>query len=448
MRVIIVLLLLVISNITNCGKAQIKSAESQNPESKIYPEVEAHQKLLDDTKIIYTGIGSTTAPVDSIRSLIDQFYINQFRHFQDPKAPYFMFMSKDANIAMGVGGVIRMRGWADWNGSIPANGFAPYLIPVEKDPTNMKHLGATPSGCAVFLTILGRKSILGEYIGYIEANFNGYKGVGFQLKKAYFMAGDWTLGYATSTFSDPAAQPPTIDGAGPNGHVSRTNILVRYMHSFKKNWTIAGSIEIPSSQIDDSGEFTKKCADWVPDVSGFMQYDWNSGLSHIRLSGLVRVLSYRDIIKECNRDVMGWGLQLTGYSKIGYPVTVYGGIGYGKGIGSYLVDLSCDNTDLIPDPSAQGYLYAPGSLGITLGLKYNFTSAVYSTLALGHLRYYPKSGIESTSYKYGMYGAINLFWDITPRFQIGAEYLAGKRMDIGGMHGNANRADDLFQFMF
>ena len=47
-----------------------------------------------------------------------------------------------------------------------------------------------------------------------------------------------------------------------------------------------------------------------------------------------------------------------------------------------------------------------------------------------------------------MYGAINLFWDITPRFQIGAEYLAGKRMDIGGMHGNANRADALFQFMF
>ncbi len=448
MKAVVICFIMVISSIITIGKAQTSSANLGVSTAASYPELEAQQKLLDNTKIVYAGSSNVMPKPDSVRLLISRFYVDQFRHFQDPKAPYFMFMSKDAKVAMGVGGVIRMRGWVDWNGSIPANGFAPYLIPITKDPTNMKRLGATPSGCAVFLTLLGKKSILGEYTGYIEANFNGYRGVGFQLKKAYFMAGDWTLGYATSTFSDPSAQPPTIDGAGPNGYVSRTNILIRYMHTFKNVWSIAGSLEIPSPQIDDSGEFTKKCADWFPDISGFFQYEWTGGLSHLRLSGLMRVMSYRDLIMECNRDVVGWGVQLTGKCKIGYPLTVFGGVGYGKGVGSYLGDLSCDNTDLVPNPSKDGYLYAPGSLGFTLGLKYNFTSSVYSTLALGHLRYYPKSGIEESAYKYGMYGAINLFWDITPRFQIGAEYLAGKRMNIGGMHGNANRADALFQFMF
>ena len=34
--------------------------------------------------------------VDSIRRVISEFYYDQFRHFQDPGAPYFLFMSKDA----------------------------------------------------------------------------------------------------------------------------------------------------------------------------------------------------------------------------------------------------------------------------------------------------------------------------------------------------------------
>lgn len=34
--------------------------------------------------------------IDSIRREISVFYYDQFRHFQDPGAPYFLFMSKDA----------------------------------------------------------------------------------------------------------------------------------------------------------------------------------------------------------------------------------------------------------------------------------------------------------------------------------------------------------------
>ena len=34
---------------------------------------------------------------DSIQRIVDMFYYDQFRHFQDPAAPYFLFMSKDAS---------------------------------------------------------------------------------------------------------------------------------------------------------------------------------------------------------------------------------------------------------------------------------------------------------------------------------------------------------------
>ena len=35
--------------------------------------------------------GEPTASSDSVRHLIDMFYYDQFRHFQDPEAPYFLF---------------------------------------------------------------------------------------------------------------------------------------------------------------------------------------------------------------------------------------------------------------------------------------------------------------------------------------------------------------------
>lgn len=119
--------------------------------------------------------------------------------------------------------------------------------------------------------------------------------------------GDWTAGYATTTFEDTQAEPSTIDAAGPNGINSRTSVLVRYMHTFKNRWSVAGSLEFPSSSISADGTTTKACSDYVPDVAAFAQYQWDGGESHVRLSGLGRILSYRDLIVGKNYNIFGWG---------------------------------------------------------------------------------------------------------------------------------------------
>ena len=104
--------------------------------------------LAGSHKIVYIdgrpADADTQAYVDSIRQKISTFYYDQFRHFSDPAAPYFLFMSKDAQLAMGIGGCVRMRAYYDWGGAIPARGFAPYLIPMEPDPADMRHLGTSP----------------------------------------------------------------------------------------------------------------------------------------------------------------------------------------------------------------------------------------------------------------------------------------------------------------
>ncbi|MDE6394932.1 MAG: hypothetical protein K2K77_06285, partial [Duncaniella sp.] len=242
------------------GSMALAQTPADSLTRKPFPEEIERQKVIDNTKVIYVNSDDgQRAPQDSVRNLINRFYVNQFRHFQDPKAPYFMFMTRDANLAMGIGGRIAMRGVFDWKDVVPANGFAPALIPIPGDPAQQRAIKAIPSGTSLFFTLLGTDSRLGDYSAYIEANFNGYNHSDFLLKKAYVTFRDWTVGYATSTFSDPAAIAPTVDGAGPNGHVSRTNVLVRYMHSFKKNWTVAGSVEFPSSSIRAQDGYTKKC---------------------------------------------------------------------------------------------------------------------------------------------------------------------------------------------
>lgn len=416
----------------------------------ILPEFRQQIATVRGTRVFFDGDASRPNPrQDSVYQLINKFYLDQFRHSQDPKIPYFIFMSKDANVAMGIGGVVRMRTWFDWNGYLPSNGFAIYTIQIPKNPADMRRIGFTPAGTALFYTILGRNKLLGEYMGYIQGNFTGYNNVGFRLKKAYFTFRDWTVGYATSTFSDPAAEPPVLDGQGPSAEMSKTNVLVRWLHTNKTGFAYGGSVEFGTSQPDtgDASQ-TAKCPDYLPDVAAMLQYQWNSGKSHVRLSGLLRGLAYRDLLAQKNRTVAGWGVQLSAVAKIVSPLTMYGIVSYGRGHASYSGDLSIGNYDLVSRPGRPGELYAPPMLGLTWGATYYFRHNLYATVALGELRYMPSSTPDDAEYKYGLYGAINCQWEITPRLSCGLEYLAGKRMNFDSTHGNANRVNAMVQLSF
>ena len=86
--------------------------------------------LVASHKVITIGgqPSRSEAYVDSVKSLIENFYYDQFRHFQDPAAPYFLFMSKDASLAMGIGGCVRMRGYYDWGGAMPGTAVCARIL--------------------------------------------------------------------------------------------------------------------------------------------------------------------------------------------------------------------------------------------------------------------------------------------------------------------------------
>lgn len=391
--------------------------------------------MKENTHVLST---SDDTPKDSIAELLNLFYYDQFRHFQDPRAPYFMFLSKKGDLALGVGGQVRIRGYFDWNGSIPNAGFIPYDIPIPKNPASMKALSASPSGTGLFFTLLGNNKVLGNFMAYFQADFSGYNQRGFRIKKAYVTIRDWTAGYATTTFEDTKAEPSTVDGAGPNGINSKKSVLVRYLHNFKKNWSVAGSVEFPSQSISADGVHTEACTPYIPDFAAFVQYQWENG-SHLRLSGLLRTLTYRDLVAGRNYNITGWGLQLSTVVNPLPSLNLFGILSTGQGHASYTADLGNGEFDLIPVIGHEGKLYAPWAAGIVAGVQYYFNEKIFSNIAFSEQTYYPRPNPHDSSYKYGLYAVANVFWDITPRFEVGLEYLYGKRKNFNGEFGSANR---------
>lgn len=385
--------------------------------------------------------------IDSIRTVVSMFYYDQFRHFQDPDSPYFLFMSKDAQFSMGVGGGVRMRAYYDWGGAMPSSAFAPFTIPIPANPASMRHFATVPSGTYLFFRVIGKCSPLGEYQLYIESDFTGYQGRDFRLKKAYAMVGDFTFGYASSTFSDPSALPPVVDAAGPNNKYSSTSVLARYMTQVRPHWYAGVSVETPSTTVAVDNVNTRPVSEWLPDAAAMLQYEWQRG-QHVRLSGIVRSLSYRDMVAAANHNLAGWGIQLSSTAHPHNRVTTYLTANYGHGYAGLGSDLLYGAYDLIADPKDSSKLYAPASFGWCAGVQYNFKPNLFATVSASETRFLPKDGAAPEEYKYGVFACANIFWSILPRVTVAAELDYGYRRNFSGVGRSANRANVMASFTF
>jgi len=397
----------------------------------------------------YVMIDGQKPQPDSLRAMMESFYEYQFRHVHDPAAPYFMFMSRSANIAMGVGGEVVLRGWYDWNGAMPGGSFQPYQIPMHPDATELRHLGATASGTKLFLRAMGRSSRLGSYSLYVEGEFSGYGEVDFSLKKAYATLNDWTVGLAPTTFSDPGALPPTVDRQGPNNKIDSSAILVRWMRTWKHRWTIAASVEYPAEIRMPDAEGVKRYRGWVPDFGVFFQYQLPRNPSqHVRLSATTRQLTYRDQIERRNVSSVGWGLQLSTIVSVARPLTLYAIVNGGRGVAGLGGDWAHGDYDLTPDTEEAGRMYAPYVVGYMFGIQYNFTPMLFADVVYSRAHYYPRHHSSPDDYMVGDYGSANLFYYVTPRVRVGVGLNVGRRENVGGEHRRTYRAGLLAAFSF
>lgn len=372
----------------------------------------------------------------------------QSPRFNDPKAPRFLLTDRKGRFALGIGGYVKATAEYDFGGISDDVDFYPSMIPNKGETyiRNQFQMDATTS--TIFLKLVGRTKNLGDFVVYTAGNFRGGSKV-FELQNAYASFLGFTLGYDYTIFMDLVAGPPTIDFAGPSGMLFARTTQFRYEKGFGKGWKAGVAVEMPV--VDGiTNQNLNINVQRVPNFPAYIQYAWNKS-GHIRVAGLFRSMTYEDLVAKKAESEIGWGVMAATSFNMTKNLTFFGQGIYGKGIGQYMNDISNLDVDLVPDPDKAGRMQVLPMMGWYAGLQYNicpkvFVSSTYSQTRLYSEKDYPAT--PSDQYRYGQYLVTNIFWNINPNLQLGAEYLRGWRTDFNDETRHANRINVSAQYNF
>ena len=371
------------------------------------------------------------------------------RHFQDPRAPRFLFLDRKGRVALGIGGYVKGTMSVDMGGIANSPDFITAAIPTPPQPDMRNQFRMDASTSRLFFKLVGRNKVVGEFTVYIESDFRGTSAgfYGMRLRQAYIQLWRFRVGRTWSTFCDVIAAPPTIDFQGPSGSVLAMNTVLQYIQPIGKNWEMVMAVETPSATYTTLPHYCDAISQRVPDIPSYIQFKWDNGQSHIRLSNLLRMLSYRNLVSDKNQFSICWATQLSSVIRASQHFTLFLQGAYGRGYGDYLNDLSGYGYDLIPGEH-NGTMVAPYALGLVGGVQYTIRPGLFVSAAYSQCRLYDEPSLSATAYRYAQYVVANAFYSPFPNCQIGIEYLYGNRHNYNNISGSAHRINTMIQYNF
>ena len=382
--------------------------------------------------------------------IMGYFYKTQSPLFQDPTAPRFIIASRDNNIVMGIGGYVMFRGWGDFDGICSSDDFLTSKIPTGTGTQKMK-LGMTAAPSRIFLKLIANTGQLGPLTAHIEGDFLGASRT-FRLRHANIQFMGFTIGQATSTFIDLGATAPSLDQNGNIVASAQRSPLIRYEYK-NKHFRVGIGAEMPSYTGTYSLQTAKASAEF-PDIPLYLQGQWGAS-SHIRLSGILRNLAYKNTLHSTYHQAFGVGGKLSGAIQLADPLRFYFYTLYGKGVASYTLDLSGVGADLLPDYRELGKMFTPHSAIYYGGFKIDYSKALFSDFTYSYIRLYPgktylaNSDISSlTFYRYAQSVTANIIWKFSPNAWCGLEYCWGERTNFDKSRNHANRIYTAIRYNF
>lgn len=358
--------------------------------------------------------------------------------------PRFALIGKDHKFYLGLGANLKFVADFDWGNPVSnANEFAPSAIPFNTPAGNRSKTQFSIGQSDFYLNFVALPGTDNQLGIFLDINFLGASEKTVALHHAYLKYRGITAGYVVSTFTDLAADPPAIDFAGPNAITFVRHPNISYTQKFGKDkmWSAALGLDLPDMASFTSGDYAKSVNQRMPDIPLYIQRSWAGGNGWLRASAIFRDLQYRNMVANKNEGVLGWGVKLSGKTPICGGLSAYYQAVYGKGVSSYIQDLSGLGEDLVPCTNDRGKLKTIESWGAYGTLRYDFCPKVFMDLTYSHVRAYaPNFGSDwGDMYKYGQYVTANLFWNINSFTQFGCEYLWGRRMNYSGVQTHDNR---------
>lgn len=366
--------------------------------------------------------------------------------------PRFALIGKDHKFYFGVGANAMLVGDFDWGHPLDnANKFITGDIPMSIEPGSGGQflLSAAQSDFYLnFVALPGSANQLGIFIdiNFMAGNHSP------ALHHAYLKYRGITAGHTISIFTDLGAKPASIDYQGPNALTFMGHPNISYTGKFGKDkaWSAAVGLDLPefsatysTGYINGKASYlTKKATQRIPDIPVYLQRSWMNGQGWLRASAIFRTLTYRDVVAGKNHNSFGWGVKLSGKTPVcGGLSAMWEGV-YGKGVASYIQDLSGRGMDLTPNPDKNGQLCPVPVWGAYGTLQYQICPKMFVNATYSHVRTYAKDWNPfdwGDTYKWAQYVTANCFWRLNSFTLLGVEYLYGRKKEYSGLQAHDNR---------
>lgn len=376
--------------------------------------------------------------------------------FQQAEKPMFIFSTKDNKFSFAVGGYINLRASYGFNDVVNNIDFVPYDIPIPGNYASKQRLGMDASTSRVYIKAIANSRALGRVIVFVDADFRGGNAYSYtpRVRSAYVSFKGLTVGRDVTTFCDLSAAPTTIDFQGPNAYNFRFATMIRYEFSLWRDiFKMGVAAEMPNVSATYGNGTTNNFASLpqrMPDFPVYMQWSWGRNkMSHIRASAVFRNMYAYDVARNKNTSLFGWGVQASGRINIGRVLNIFFNGVYGEGITPYIQDLTGSGLDFTPNPLKPTSIQTMPMYGWQASAQINLSrrlsiSGGYSSVNVQRKnRYYTED-----QYKHGQYIFGNIFFHVTPRMKIAAEYLYGQRNNMNGAKNHANRVNVMAQYNF
>ncbi len=336
-------------------------------------------------------------------------------------------------VAMKVGGYVKLDLIQDFNAINNTDVFDVSSIPVggPQRTNNRMHVRQTrlnfdtrwETQCGIV-----KSFVEGDFFGTDD---NGNKT--FRLRQAYGELGRFLGGQTFTTFGNIAASPATLDFEGAISTITIRRAQLRWTQPvFTEDLTLALALEDSSTAIElpPGSTITGNTRTITPDFVARLRRTRPSG--NMQIAAIARILGFQPTGESVATE-NAWGLNFSQVQDLSPNDKIYWQINYGDGIASLLGGLP-DATPVGTD--SEGLL---GYFGWMIGATHDWNSKLSSNFTFAESHFRNTSGQPSTDINNLTYLAANVIWTPLERFEVGVEYLYGKREDISGQSGLANR---------
>ena len=387
-----------------------------------------------------------------VRTVIDDHKNYTRPGVQQVSTPSAIFADKRNTFSFAIGGDVALRAAYSFDRTVDNIDMVPYNIPMVATPADRQELRFDATTSRIFIRGIANTKKLGQVHIFFDVDFRGGAQGSYtpRIRSGYVSMLGLTVGRDVTTFCDLTAAPTTIDFAGPNAYNFRFATMIRYEYAFlQDHLKVGAALEMPSVS-GTYGETLQAIPQRVPDIPLYFQYSWGANReSHIRASAVLRDMYLYNAATGRENDLLGWGFQFSGNICVTKYLEFFMNGTYGQGISRYIQDITGSGLDFSPNPlnpyKAQTMPMYGWQVAAQLNIMPNlFVSGGYSAVTVCRKNGY----ISESQYKQGQYIFGNVFWNLTPRFVIAAEYLYGSRKNMNGDKGHSNRVNVLAKYSF